>query len=317
MTNTKVSIIIPTYNREKFIAECIQSAQNQKYPNIEIIVSDNASTDQTWQICQGLAQQDARIVLIRNEKNLGPVRNWMQGINKATGDYCKILFSDDCLNPDCLQKMTPKLADPDVGFVYCVAQIGPSPASASRVEYNLPTSSRISPGLFVDLLIEGKAPVSPGAILIRTKDVRKHLHLTFPTSVSHPYEKNGAGPDAMISLLTSKEYKYIEHLNEPLVFFRSHADSFTISNTNNEVTKGYQSIIPYFLKTQHGRTVWLRYMSRTWQLERRKAKSTLPMRNFLLEHEGKGSLSECLALIWHMALRPLRKRRQTDHFYTD
>lgn len=317
MANPKISIVIPTYNREKFIAECIRSAQNQTYSNIEIIVSDNASTDRTWDICQELAKHDHRITLIKNDINLGPVRNWMQGINKATGEFCKVLFSDDGLSPDCLQKMMPRLADPQVGLVYCTARVGATVDTATQLIYQLPDSRRVRSNSFVDMMIAGQAPVSPGAILIRTSDIRKNLHLSFPTAVGRAYDKNGAGPDAMIALLTSRAYDFIEYIHEPLVFFRAHADSFTVSNTNNEVANGYQSVIPYFIKRHHGESAWLRYVSRAWRQARRKATSPVPMRKFLMDHEGQGSLSECLALIGHMAWRPIRKRLRGGHFYLD
>ncbi len=318
MSQPKVSVIIPTYNREKFIAECIQSALTQSYANIEIIVSDNASTDRTWDICQEIAKQDQRVVLVRNETNIGPVRNWIEGIKKASGEYCKILFSDDGLKPDCLEIMVPKLAPDDVGFVYCAAQIGATSDTAARVEYQLPSSSRITPATFTELLIAGKAPVSPGAVLLRTADIRKNLHTTFPTSVERPYARNGAGPDAMIMLLTSRDYPAIEHISTPLVFFRAHADSFTVSaNTTSEVEKGYKAVIPYFLKLAYGRAVWLRYLSRTWRLERRRSPETPGMRDYLRQHEGQGSLGECLGMLAHMLIRPIRKRRLGGHFYMD
>lgn len=317
MNQPKVSIVIPTYNREKFIAECIHSALSQSYANIEVIVSDNASTDRTWEICQEIAQQDQRVVLVRNETNIGPVKNWIEGINRATGEYCKILFSDDQMKPDCLALMVPKLSAGDVGFVYCAAQIGPTLESASKVEYQRPSTSRITSTTFVELLIEGRAPVSPGAVLLRTSDIRKNLHTSFPTSVQRAYARNGAGPDAMIMLLTSRDYPFVEHINSPLVFFRAHADSFTVSNTNNEVDAGYKSVIPYFLKMHYGGTVWLRYLSRTWRLARRGSSQAPSMREFLRQHEGKGSLAECVAMVMHMIVRPIRKRRLGGHFYLD
>lgn len=314
-SNIKVSIVIPTYNREKFITECIKSAQEQSYPNIEIVVSDNASTDSTWQICQELARSDPRIVLIRNEVNLGPVRNWMKGIEKATGDYCKILFSDDCLVPDCLEKMVPKLADPHVGFVYSAVRIGATFDLSSGPAYLQKESKRIQPNVFTDLIINEAAPVSPGAALMRTKDIIENLHLNFQTAASRRYEKNGAGPDVMLLLLAAHKYKYVEYLNEPLAFFRAHADSISIVNSNNEVAKGYQSVISYFLKRNYGRAAWLRFLARAWRNERRHLKTKASMRNFLIEYEGGGALSERFALFWWILCRPFRKLLKGGHFY--
>lgn len=317
MPQSKVSVIIPTFNREKYIAECILSALNQTYRNIEVIISDNASTDQTWQICTELAQRDDRIVLLRNDTNLGPVQNWIRGVTHATGDYCKILFSDDCLSPTCLEEMLPPLATPDVGLVYCSAMVGETQESAKLQVYQRPASGLITPTAFTDLIINGKAPASPGAILIRTKDIRENLRSSFPTATPRAFERNGAGPDIMISLLTSEKYPHIAHINKPLVFFRMHPDSFTMSNTNNEVTKGYQSAIAYFLKHHHGQTAWIRYMAREWGREGRSKHAKPPMNEFLRSLEGQGSLSECLSLTGQIVLRPLRKLFRGEHVYTD
>lgn len=70
--NNLVSILIPVYNRENLIEETVQSALNQTYKNIEIIVVDNQSTDNTWEILQKLASQDERIKIFQNNTNIRP-----------------------------------------------------------------------------------------------------------------------------------------------------------------------------------------------------------------------------------------------------
>ncbi|MCU0545546.1 MAG: glycosyltransferase [Oscillatoriaceae cyanobacterium Prado104] len=114
-----VSICIPTYNGEAFIAEAIQSAIDQTYPNIEIIVSDDGSADRTVAIAQSFLSQttiDFRTVLHRN---YGLSQNWNFCISQAKGEYIKFLFQDDFLAPDCIEKMV-QLArqDPEIGMVF-------------------------------------------------------------------------------------------------------------------------------------------------------------------------------------------------------
>ena len=87
-----VSILIPVYNRETLIEDTVQSALNQTYPNIEIIVVDNKSTDRTWDILEKLANRDSRIKIFQNKTNIGPVRNWKRCIDNASGKYGKILW---------------------------------------------------------------------------------------------------------------------------------------------------------------------------------------------------------------------------------
>ena len=73
--NKKVSILIPVYNREKAILTAVECAVNQTYPDIEVVCVDNASTDSTWSVLQELKLKYPKIIISRNETNLGPVKN--------------------------------------------------------------------------------------------------------------------------------------------------------------------------------------------------------------------------------------------------
>ncbi len=115
----KVSICIPTYNGEAFIEETIKSAIAQTYPNIELIVSDDGSTDRTIAIAQSFQSQtavDFRIILHRN---YGLSQNWNFCISQATGEYIKFLFQDDLLEPECIAKMVAVAQqNPEIGMVF-------------------------------------------------------------------------------------------------------------------------------------------------------------------------------------------------------
>jgi glycosyltransferase involved in cell wall biosynthesis len=92
-----VSILIPTYNREKYIERCITSAIQQDYPNLEIIVSDNASTDRTSEIINKFIA-DKRFKYIRNTNNIGLFDNWYKLLYElANGEFGIILPDDDYL----------------------------------------------------------------------------------------------------------------------------------------------------------------------------------------------------------------------------
>jgi predicted O-linked N-acetylglucosamine transferase (SPINDLY family)/glycosyltransferase involved in cell wall biosynthesis len=114
-----VSICIPTYNGEAFIEETIKSAIAQTYPNIELIVSDDGSTDRTIAIAQSFQSQtsaDFRIILHRN---YGLSQNWNFCIEQAKGEYIKFLFQDDLLAPECIAKMVALAKkDQDIGMVF-------------------------------------------------------------------------------------------------------------------------------------------------------------------------------------------------------
>ena len=102
--NNLVSILIPVYNRDKFIEETINSALSQTYQNIEIIIVDNNSTDNTWRIIKKYTKKDNRIKAFKNDTNIGPVRNWKKCTDKADGEFGKILWSDDLIAPEFIEK---------------------------------------------------------------------------------------------------------------------------------------------------------------------------------------------------------------------
>ncbi len=94
-----VSIGIPTYNRaNRYLKECIQSAVNQTYPEIEIIVSDNCSGDNTAGLVAGIG--DPRIRYFRHEKNIGANNNFNYCLEQAAGDYFLLLHDDDLIDND-------------------------------------------------------------------------------------------------------------------------------------------------------------------------------------------------------------------------
>lgn len=113
-----VSVIIPTYNRPEYLKEAIKSAVQQKYRNIEIIVSDNCSTKSPQAIVESF--QDSRIRFWRNATNLGMFANTMNALKMARGKYVACLYDDDMWNEDFLEKLVPPLeANPDLALAFC------------------------------------------------------------------------------------------------------------------------------------------------------------------------------------------------------
>ena len=99
-----VSVCIPVYDGEKYIAETIQSVLAQTYTRIEILVQDNASRDDTWRMLQELATKNSQLCIERNEQNYGMAANWNLVINRARGDYIMLLSADDLLLPHFIEK---------------------------------------------------------------------------------------------------------------------------------------------------------------------------------------------------------------------
>lgn len=100
----KVSIIIPAYNVEEYINKCIQSCVGQTYKNIEIIVVDDGSTDNTWNEIVALSENDERIIHIRQE-NCGVAVARNTALDMASGDYLLFLDSDDWLEDNAVEML--------------------------------------------------------------------------------------------------------------------------------------------------------------------------------------------------------------------
>lgn len=103
--NNLISLIVPVYNAERFLRECLDSIINQSWKNIEIIIIEDCSTDGSLRICEEYAQKDARIVLFANQKNAGISRNRAKGISLSHGEYIAFVDADDYLMPDALENL--------------------------------------------------------------------------------------------------------------------------------------------------------------------------------------------------------------------
>lgn len=101
--NNLVSICIPTYNGSKYLKEALDSVKIQTYKNIEIIISDDKSNDDTLLICENFKKEVEFPVYIYSHKPCGIGANWNNCIEKSNGEYIKFLFQDDVLIENCLE----------------------------------------------------------------------------------------------------------------------------------------------------------------------------------------------------------------------
>lgn len=117
--NPLVSVIMPAYNAEDFIEEAISSVVNQTVEDWELYVIDDASGDGTRKIVSELADKDARIHLIINEKNMGVAKTRNRGLDMCRGEYVALLDSDDYWKPQMLERMLSRAKDTGADIVYC------------------------------------------------------------------------------------------------------------------------------------------------------------------------------------------------------
>jgi glycosyltransferase involved in cell wall biosynthesis len=111
-----VSVCIPVYNGERFLAETIRSVLDQTYRDFEVVVLDNASTDQSASIARSFGDQ--RIRIERNRSTLPQAENWNRIVELARGPLVKVVCADDLLHPRCLElQVAPLEADPGLAVV--------------------------------------------------------------------------------------------------------------------------------------------------------------------------------------------------------
>ncbi len=127
-----VSILIPTYNGEAFLSKAIQSAIDQTYSNLEIIISDDGSTDETVKIAETFQENSSIPYRVITHSKYGLVKNLNFCIQQAQGKYLKFIFQDDWLEPKCIEEMV-NLAeqDPEIGLVFSPRQVVIDPNSKS------------------------------------------------------------------------------------------------------------------------------------------------------------------------------------------
>lgn len=103
-----VSILIPCYNHEKYLMDCFESLMLQSFQNIELLICDDCSKDNSWQIInkhqEKLSKRFERVVIEKNSSNQGVVRTINRLLNLAQGEYIKVLASDDMLHPEYFSK---------------------------------------------------------------------------------------------------------------------------------------------------------------------------------------------------------------------
>ena len=229
VTNPLVSIVIPVYNRELYIEDAIRSAISQTYQNIEIIIVDNCSTDSTWDILNEWEKKDNRIKIFQNDSNIGPVLNWNECFRHASGEYIKILWSDDWISHKFVEKCL-SVFEKNTAFVLSGYQIVAKKMVLSEVVFKKNIYSVLD--YLINILLYNREgfPVSPGCAMFRTKDILASFIVDIPNDDGLDSKKNGAGNDLLLFLNTVVNYTSISTISGVDSYFRSHEESFSVAN---------------------------------------------------------------------------------------
>ena len=118
----KLSVIVPVYNAEKFLERCVKSILNQTYSNIELILVNDGSKDNSLALCNKLATEDPRIVVI-DKSNGGAASARNKGIEVATGDYIGFCDSDDFLDLDMFETLISIMEKENLPTIECLSKV--------------------------------------------------------------------------------------------------------------------------------------------------------------------------------------------------
>jgi glycosyltransferase involved in cell wall biosynthesis len=214
MKPPKVSVLIPNYNYGQFLSAAIDSVLAQDFPDYELLVVDNASTDNSRAVIQRYAGRDGRFRFQINAANIGPVPNWNLCLQEARGDYVRFLFSDDQFaHPQALGKMVAVLdANPAVVLATSAVRLIDEhgrrlylrdPVGRTVVEHGLEVNVRC-------LTQTANLVGEPSAVIFRRDAARRGFSLAYPHVVDL---------EMWLHLLEQGDFAY---LAEPLCNFRDH-----------------------------------------------------------------------------------------------
>ena len=137
----KVSVLISTYNHERYIDQCLESVMNQTLREIEIIVVDDCSTDSTLSHIDAAAEKDSRIHVIRHEVNRGACRARKSAVLASRGEYVMLVDGDDWIEPDTCERLSAKMQETGVDILHFGTVVencaNYSPQAISEVEADI------------------------------------------------------------------------------------------------------------------------------------------------------------------------------------
>lgn len=198
----KVSIVLPTYNGDKYIRQSIDSCLNQTYQNIELIIVDDGSTEDIYKIIK--SYKDKRIKYIRHEKNKGLPHALNTGFANSNGDYLTWTSDDNYYVKESIEKMVSFLESKKCSFIYC-----------DYYKFKDEKPSKISIEKLPDVLAIEKIN-NVGACFLYSRKVKEAIGEYDPETV--------LAEDYDYWIRVSKEFS-MHHLAEPLYFYRDHNKS--------------------------------------------------------------------------------------------
>lgn len=243
MPSPKVTFVVPCYKLAHLLGECVRSILSQTYKDFELLIMDDCSPDDTAQVAQSF--RDPRVRHIRNDPNLGHLRNYNYGISLAKGAYIWLISADDRLHSDAVLERYVTLMDanPSAGYAFCPAMRLEDGHVKELLEYSvLGHGDRIVNGRkFLEHLISANTVVAPSAMA--RKECYEKISM-FPLDM--PW-----GGDWYLWCVFALHYD-VAYFADPMVCYRRHACSMTNQLMNGHVAAcSHEDIeLPWNIKGQ-------------------------------------------------------------------
>lgn len=293
MDTPLVSVVLPVYNVSSFLSESIESVINQTYPNLEIILVDDGSTDGSSEVCDAYAAKDYRIRVIHQEnKGLSGARN--AGLEVMTGEVVAFLDSDDAFYPEMLQRMVETMIETDSDVVTC--QFESYRTKGKMIPKHQKKKSSV-PAVYsrteaLQALIEGKIDWHAWNKIYRRK--------CFFT-IRYPQGKVYEDIETTYSIVDRSSRVAV--LNEPLILYRrrggSITEKYTIDSAKDrihayaEIEKDVKTGIPEIFDEKHKQCIYRKEMSVLLGTYARCGKDAKSYKSDILELGKELNIQKC------------------------
>jgi glycosyltransferase involved in cell wall biosynthesis len=292
----RVSICIPAYNHGRFLGAAIESALSQTWTDLEVVVSDNRSTDDTEAVVAPFVQRDARVRYELAPTHVGMAENFNRSLALARGEYVKFLCADDLLEPQCVERLVTAMAGEDVVLAGCARYLADE-SNTIVGETRYAKSGWRGPGdvaarrcFFLGNLIG-----EPTAVMFRRRDAREGFSARYTQLIDL---------DFWFRLLERGGFAFVA---TPLCRVRVHPGRATQRNADSGHISGNKQLLfsdyanrPYMRGTLAQRLLWDFRMA--WSQQREPA----PLRSLdrgLFYPRLWGAMVIGAALAWRVRLR--------------
>jgi glycosyltransferase involved in cell wall biosynthesis len=227
-----ISIAMCTYNGEEYLSEQLDSIVNQSYRNLEIVIVDDCSADNTLGLLKEYALRDSRIRIISNDKNIGFVRNFEKAMSECKGDLIALADQDDIWFPEKIARLAASIGDS--WLIYSEVTVINSDGVEQDVRF--PTVKRIDGSCALSLILNNC--VTGHACLMR----RKLLTVAMPSMSDMPYH------DQWLAIVAGAHGK-LKASDEVLSFYRKHGGNAVLKSKSKRKESKVVSANKKFYKT--------------------------------------------------------------------